>query len=89
MAFHAFCRQPPDALRHRLLPLEQRDGLPGSLGSPRPSRSQLKPPVWISSVTSRLTVAPGRIAFVSCGLRVHLRLLPTSPPGDAVTLGWT
>ena len=43
---------------------------------------------WASPLASRLATASGRIEFVSCGLVVRLRLLPTLPRGNAVTFDY-
>ena len=43
---------------------------------------------WASPLVGRLAATPGRIEFVVYGPTVHLRLLPTSPRGDAVTFGY-
>jgi len=43
---------------------------------------------WASPLESRLAATPGRIEFVVYGPTVHLRLLPTSPRGDAVTFSY-
>ena len=44
--------------------------------------------VRASPFTRRLAVTLGRIAFVSYGPAVHLRLLSTPPHGDAVTFSY-
>jgi hypothetical protein len=41
-----------------------------------------------SPFSCRLVETPRRIAFVSCGPRIRLGLLPTPPRGDAVTFGY-
>ena len=43
---------------------------------------------WASPLARRLATASGRIEFVSCGLVVRLRLLPTLPRGNAVTFDY-
>jgi hypothetical protein len=74
--------------RHdRILALLHRRGLPRlSSGQTFIGRKDRRRAVKGSSVTSRLPDRLGRIEFVSYGLVVHLRLLSTSPFGNAVTL---
>jgi hypothetical protein len=76
--FPSFRRQPPSASSHRFITL------------PLSVRGFLCPfaKVWASSLASRLANTPGRIAFVTYGPMVHLRLLSTSPRGDAVTFDY-
>lgn len=51
-----------------------------------PTRRRLLTPA--SPFPSRLATTPGRIGFVSYGPPLRLRLLPTSPHGDAVTFDY-
>ncbi len=75
--FSSFRRQPPDVLRHRFctLPLSVTDFLPSGR----------------SGLHHSLAGSPQRPAesrSSSYGPMVHLRLLSTSPHGDAVTFGY-
>ena len=75
--FPSFRRQPPDGLRHRFctLPLRVTDFLPSGRSGLR--HSQAGSPQH-----------PAESRSSSYGPMVHLRLLSTSPHGDAVTFGY-
>src|SRR3989304_2953309 len=75
--FPSFRRQPPDVLhdRFRMLPLSVMDS------RVRP-RSGLR--LWLAGSPQR----PAESRSSSYGPMVHLRLLPTSPHGDAVTFSY-
>ena len=75
--FPSFRRQPPDVLHDRF------DTLPLSLMDLRGfPRSGLH--LWLAGSSQR----PAELRSSSYGPTVHLRLLPTSPHGDAVIFGY-
>jgi hypothetical protein len=55
---------------------------------PPPPRCQDSRVFGLRHSTAGSPPPPGRIEFVAYGPSVHFRLLPTSPPGDAVTFSY-